>query len=292
MRVNPDHHSSMLAALERVGKSEETVLEQLSSGRKIQKPSDDPAGLAALVNVQASSARSEQYLKNISAVRSQMQAADSSLSSVITALVRALSLGVGGANGTLNDSGRESVATELEGIREQLVELGNSSSQGMYFFAGTATTTKPFQEVAGDISYSGSDHGNQVVMGEGYSVTMNLPGTQIFGDDSSGIFASIQNLADAVRSNGDVTAALDAVSKARDAVSTARVVYGNSLNRIESMQNTMKERQLQLSQQETDIAGADLAEVASQLSSTIKSRSALLAAIGKADSLTLFDYLK
>ncbi|HET9696589.1 MAG TPA: flagellar hook-associated protein FlgL [Terriglobales bacterium] len=291
MRVNPDHHSSMLAALERVGKSEETVLAQLGSGRKIQKPSDDPAGLAALVNVQASSARSEQYLKNISAVRSQMQAADSSLSSVVTAVERALALGVGGANGTLNDSGRQSVATELEGIRDQLLELGNSSSQGMYFFAGTATTVKPFREVAGNVIYSGSEQGNQIVMGEGYSVTMNVPGTQIFGDDSNGIFASIQKLADAVRNNGDVTAALDAVSKARDGVSKARVVYGNSLNRIEGTKNTMKERQLQLFQQETEIAGADLAEVASQLSSAITSRSALLAAIGKADSLSLFDYL-
>lgn len=292
MRVNPDHHSSMLAALERIGNAEETVLEQLGSGRKIQKPSDDPAGLAALVDVQASSARTDQYLRNISAVRSQIQAADSTLSSVVTALERALALGVGGANGTLNDSGRNSVAIELEGIRDQLVELGNSSAQGMYFFAGTATTTKPFQEVGGEILYGGSDQGNQIVLGEGYAITLNLPGTRIFGDDNTGIFASIKNLADAIRTNGDVTTALAEVSKARDTVSASRVVYGNSLNRIESTQNTMKERKLQLSHQETEIAGADLAEVASQLSSTITSRSALLAAIGKADSLSLFDYLK
>lgn len=292
MRVNPDHHGSMLAALQRIGKSEQTVLEQLGSGRKIEKPSDDPAGLAALVSVQSSASRTTQYLKNIGAARSQLQAADSSLSSVITALERALALGISGANGTLNDNGRESVATELEGIRDQLLELGNSSSQGMFFFAGTATTTKPFQEVAGTVTYGGSDQSNQIAVGEGYSITLNLPGTVIFGDDAGGMFESLKNLAAAVRSNGDVTAALDSVSKARDIVSTARVVYGNSLHRIESMQNTLKERQLQFSQHETEIAGADIAEVASQLSSTLTSRGALLAAIGKADSLSLFDYLK
>jgi flagellar hook-associated protein 3 FlgL len=282
----------MLAALERLGNSEACVLDQLASGRKIQKPSDDPAGVAALVGVQTSSNRTDQYLKNLTAISSQMKAADSSLSSVITALERALALGVGGANGTLNDSGRSAVAAELDGIRDQLLELGNSSSQGIYFFSGTASTTKPFQAVAGQIIYSGTLQNNQVVVGDGYTITMNLPGKAIFGGDSDGVFASIQNLADAIRSNSDVTIALDAVSKARNAVSTARVVYGNSLNRIEASQITMKERKLQLSQQETDIAGADLAEVATQLSSTLTSRNALLAAIGKADSLTLFDYLK
>jgi len=228
----------------------------------------------------------------MSAVSSQMQAADSSLSSVVTALERAIALGVGGANGTLNDSGRQAVAAELDGIRDQLVELGNSSSQGVYFFSGTASTTEPFQEVAGKIVYNGSDQSNQVVVGDGYTITMNLPGRAIFGNDLTGAFASIENLADAIRNNSDVTPALDAVSKARDAVSTARVMYGNSLNRIAASQITMKERKLQLSQQETDIAGADLAEVATQLSSTLTSRNALLAAIGKSDSLTLFDYLK
>jgi flagellar hook-associated protein 3 FlgL len=292
MRVNPNHTNAMLTALERVSAEETKALGQLSSGKRIERPSDDPAGMAALIDVQDASSKTSQYLSNISAVRSQAQGADSSLSSVVTALTRALSLGVSGANSTLNDSDRASVATELDGIGDQLLELANSSSQGVYFFGGTATTAPPFVKGPLGVTYQGNAESSDVVVGEGYVIRTNVPGSDIFGDDATGVFASLQQLATAVRTNTGVSAAVDALSHARDQVSAARVVFGNAMNQSDSEQLIMNDRKLQLAQQATDIAGADLAEVATRLSSTITTRNALLAAMSKVDAMNLFDYLK
>jgi flagellar hook-associated protein 3 FlgL len=292
MRVNPDLRSGMIDALQRVTASESIVLRQLSSGKKIQSPSDDPAGMAALIQVQANDSSTQQYLSTIKAIRSQMQSADSSLNSVGIAIERALTLGVRGATGTMTDADREAVATEIDGVTDQLLELANSSQQGTYLFSGTATTTKPFTKSGNNVVYQGSGSSNEIAVGEGYTITNNVPGSSVFGDDGSGLFSSIEKLSTAIRTNGDVSGALDQLQAARENVSSARVVYGNSLNQIDSAETLMNGRHLQLTQQETDIAGADLADAATRLVSSQTSRNALLAAIAKTDQSSLFDYLR
>jgi len=292
MRVNPDLRSGMIDALQRVTASESIVLRQLSSGKKIQSPSDDPAGMAALIQVQANDSSTQQYLSTIKAIRSQMQSADSSLNSVSIAIERALTLGVRGATGTMTDADREAVATEIDGVTDQLLELANSSQQGTYLFSGTATTTKPFAQSGNNVVYQGSASSNEIAVGEGYTITNNVPGISVFGDDTAGLFGSVKKLSTALRTHGDVSGAIDQLQAARENISSARVVYGNSLNQIDSAETLMNGRHLQLTQQETDIAGADLADAATRLVSSQTSRNALLAAIAKTDQSSLFDYLR
>src|ERR1019366_6172883 len=105
------------------------------------------------------------YLQSLGAVQGQLSTADSMLSSVVTALQRAISLGVEGANGTLSDSDRASIASELQGIQSQLVSLANTSYQGRYVFAGTKTSTPPYvvdNTAPSGVDYVGNTGVNQV----------------------------------------------------------------------------------------------------------------------------------
>lgn len=292
MRVNPDHNFGMMSALERVTSSENAVLRELSSGKKIQRPSDDPAGMAALVEVQATDSTTTQYLNTIKAVRSQMQAADSSLNSATIALERAISLGVRGTTGTLSDSDRAAVASELDGISDQLLEIANTSSQGIYLFAGTSTTIEPFSKTGNAVTYQGSLHDNQIAIGEGVSIESNIAGNVIFGDDATGIFASLASLATQIRNGDPIDIPMAALQGQQVQMSTSRVLYGNALNQIDSSELMLNERHLQLAQQETDLAGSDLADVAIRLSSAETARSALLATMSKGSQLSLFDFLR
>lgn len=291
MRVNPDHNLGMLAALNRATKAENVALRELGSGKRIQRPSDDPAGMAALVEVQATDSTTTQYLSTIKALRSQMQASDSSLGSVTTALNRALELGVRGGTGTLSDSDRQAVASELDGITDQLLELANTSSQGVYLFAGTSTTSRAFAKVGNAITYQGSGHSNEVAISDGVSVDTNLAGSTVFGSDQSGLFSTMAGLSNAIRNNDPVDSALDSLKQVQDLVSKARVLYGNSLNQIDGSESILSERHLQLAQQETELAGSDLADVATRLSAAETSRSALLATLAKGSQVNLFDFL-
>jgi flagellar hook-associated protein 3 FlgL len=295
MRVNPDYRSGLLAALERTTETQDKVLKQLSSGRKIQTPSDDPAGTAALIEVQAGDSQTQQFVANISAMRTRMSAADSALNSVSIALQRAATLGVEGATGTLSDSDRQALATELSGIQEQLIELANSSLSGVYLFSGTEVTTKPYVSDAttpAGIHYQGNSTTNQVEIGQGYWIRANLPGSSIFGDDNTGVFKAMADLITAVKNNNGVEVANTAVSAMREQVSAARVQYGNAMNQIDSTEKIMRDRHVQFQQQVNDLAAVDMARAASDLVSTEISRNALLEVIAKSNGLSLFDYLK
>src|SRR5437879_1614363 len=108
MRVNPNITPDVLDALSRTRFEEETALTQLSTGRRVNVPSDDPSAAAVLVVNRAQSARADQFLRSIAGVRLQLQTADSTLNSVVLALQRAISLGTEGANGTMSAANRAS----------------------------------------------------------------------------------------------------------------------------------------------------------------------------------------
>jgi flagellar hook-associated protein 3 len=121
-----------------------TSLEQLSTGLKVNKPSDDPAAEADYVTSLAESANVDQYTSNVTTVSSQVQSADSAISSVSTSLNSAITLATEGATETNSDSNREAMATQAEGILQDVVADANSSYLGSYLFAGSITNTRPF----------------------------------------------------------------------------------------------------------------------------------------------------
>ncbi len=295
MRVNPNLQSALLSGLDRVSEKQQRTLKQLASGVRIQTPADDPAGAAALIQIQAEESATQQNMRNINALQAQMQAADSTMNSVVLALRRALMLGVEGATATLSESDRTAVSNELSGIKDQLLELSNSSLQGVYLFAGTATDKSPFvadgSSVSG-ISYRGNDHYSQVEVGQNYWVRSNVPGSSIFGDGTNGVFKAVSDLITAVQNNTGVDAATAAVEAVGKQVSAARVQYGNTMNQLSSDEAVANGLHLQLQQQINSLASVDVAEAASDLVTIETSREALFSVIAKTNGVSLFDYLR
>ena len=144
MRVNPDISSDVLAAIWQTQTQENTALQQVSSGKRVNVPSDDPLAAAQMIGNQDQSRRADQYLQNIDTLTNQLQTADGVLSSVVQSLTQAITLGVQGSTGTLSAANRQQVAQNLLGIQSQLVQLANTSIGGSFLFAGTATTAPPY----------------------------------------------------------------------------------------------------------------------------------------------------
>jgi flagellar hook-associated protein 3 len=120
-----------------------TALQQVSTGLRVNQPSDDPGASASMVLSLASSANVDQYTKNISAVTSQMQTADSALSSVVTSLNTAITLGTSGTSGILTTANKQAIATQVQGVLANVVSQANASYQGAYLFGGSETTGPP-----------------------------------------------------------------------------------------------------------------------------------------------------
>ena len=294
MRINPDPTGDILAALSHSQQVQEQAMLQLATGKRVNLPSDDPAAAAAMVGNQARTAEDDEFVHSISTIRSLQQTADSTLNSVVSALTRAISIGVEGATGTLSDSDRASVAEELRGIKQQLLSLANLSFQGSYVFAGTDTQSAPFVEdgsVSSGVRYDGNQGINEVTIGEGFKVAMNVPGSQIFTAPGADVFQSMQDLIYAMKTNGDIGAGIVEVRAAFDHVTAQRVFYGNNLNQMDSQETFLNNQQLQLATQQNALVGVDPTAAASQLANATAARSAAVAAVGKVSQLSLFDYL-
>lgn len=294
IRVNPYPMPDLLSALENLQKQENSATLQLGSGSKINQPSDDPAGAAQLVQINDASSQNDSYQSSVGSISGLFSTADSTLSSVVTALQRAISLGVEGANGTLSDSDRTDVIAELSGIRDQLVTLANTSYQGQPIFAGTAQT-QPFvldASAPSGVRYAGNTGTNQVTIGNGYQIQVNLPGSQVFNGPGGDVFQSLSDLITALQSNSGIGNAVTEVSAAYNYVDGQRVFYGNALNQTQAQQTYLNTAKVNLGQQQNAVGGADLAAVASEVENDQIATNATLAAIGKMPQTSLFDYLR
>jgi flagellar hook-associated protein 3 FlgL len=294
IRVNPYPMPDLLAALEQLQQQQSTATLELASGSSINKPSDNPAGAAQVVRINDLTSQVDSFQRSISSISGQFSTADSTLSSVVTALQRAISLGVQGATGTLSDSDRADIAAELTGIQSQLLSLANTSYQGQYIFAGTATT-QPFvadpTQTSG-VRYVGNTGANSVTIGSGYQLQVNVPGSQIFTGAGGNVFQSINDLITSLNSNSGISAAVTELGTAFTYVTGQRVFYGNALNQTQSQQTYLSTQSLGLSQQLNTVAGANIADVASQLVNDQTAQTAALEAIAKTPQNSLFDYLK
>jgi flagellar hook-associated protein 3 FlgL len=294
IRVNPYPMPDLLAALENLQQQQNTATLELSSGSSINKPSDNPAGAAALIRINDLISEVDSYQSGLSSVGGQLSTAEATLDSVVTVLQRAISLGTEGANGTLSDSDRASVVTEMIGIQSQLLSLANTSYQGQYIFSGTATT-QPFvadPSQPSGVLYAGNSGTNRVTIGAGYQLQVNLPGSQVFNGPGADVFQAINDLITGLRSDTGIGTAVTELGTALNYVSQQQAFYGNTLDQTQNQQTYLNTQSLGLSQQQNAVGAADLAAVASQVENDQTATSATLEAIAKMPQGSLFDYLK
>jgi flagellar hook-associated protein 3 FlgL len=297
MRVNPNFTPDILNDLWQSQAQEETYIEQLATGRRVNVPSDDPEAAAADVQNQALQSQTDQYLQNTSNLEGMFQTADSTLSSVVTALNQAISLGTQGANGDLSDSDRQAIALQVQGIQNQIVQLANTSYEGNYIFGGTATQSAPFTLDAtqpSGVAYNGNSGVNNVEIAPGSTIKTNVPGNQIFMGASGSVMGSLQQLVTALQS-GDTDAigtATAQVNTSLNYVSQQRVFYGSAVDQLNDNQTSLQQEQVNLTAQDNTLVAADMAAAATGLSQEQTQRSATLAALAQIIPQSLLNYLK
>ena len=294
MRVNPNSMPDLLAALNQTELEQQQASLQLSTGKSVNAPSDNPTAAALLVENNDEATFTSGSLQSLSAVQGQLSTADSTLSSVTTSLQQAISLGIEGANGTESAADQAAIVVQLQGIQSQLISLANTTYQGNYLFSGTATGTAPYAANAGDpsgVTYSGNSDTNQIAVGNGYQVTVNVPGSQLFSASGNSVFLAVNSLIIALQTNTGIPTAVNALNSASSYWSAQRVLYGNAMSETTSETTYLSTAKLQISQQQNTLGGADMAAAATNLSQSETDTQAALAAMGKMSQDNLFNYL-
>ena len=294
MRVNPNAVPDVLAAIQQVQQAQATALQQISTGRRVNLPSDDPAAAAGLVQNHNRSAINDQYTQNATTVQGMMQAAESVLNSVVSEVSQAISIGVEGANGTLSAANRATLAEQVSGTLDSVVSQANTAYRGIHLFAGTDSTIVPFTASSSGYQYNGNSGVNSVAIGDGYSLAINIPGDEMFQQPGSDLMGSLQQLVGALQ-NGDTTAigtATNQLRSALDYVTQQRAFYGNVASQINTQETFLQNESVNFKSEENSLVGVDLATAATNLSQAQAASQATMAAAARVLQQSLLDYLK
>ncbi len=181
--------------------------EQVASGRRILRPSDDPTGTARSLSLTRQLADTGRFKEAITAGLTSTNTATSGLEDASGLLAEARALVLQSMNGTLQQEDRESLAAEFDLIRAQLLEIGNVRAGDRYLFGGTKSGAPPWQEVrVGDetrVVYRGNEEQQFLRIGPGVDLPVNLPGIDIFGlsSHSGARFSNLTGLAGGTTAN-------------------------------------------------------------------------------------------
>jgi flagellar hook-associated protein 3 FlgL len=161
---------------------------QVSTGKRINVASDDPAGAGRVISLNHILAANAQYTANIDAASTRLDTAQSTLNSVNDIYNSARDLTLQALNGSLADSDRQAIATQLTQMRDQLLQMANTTdATGQALFAGTSSNTVPFvKNASGSVSYAGNDGQPRAAIGAGLTVPTGESGSAIFMDVAAG----------------------------------------------------------------------------------------------------------
>jgi flagellar hook-associated protein 3 FlgL len=176
------------------------IQNQLSTSKRVNTPADDPIASVHILELERAQSESAQFDKNSSLARNRLSLEEQSLADSGTALQRVRELVLQASNtGTLSDSDRLSIATEMSSRLEQLQDIANrKDSNGEYLFSGFSTSTQPFTAAAGGgVVYAG-DQGNRLLqVGATQRIADSHSGFDVFMDvpEGNGLFATAASAA-------------------------------------------------------------------------------------------------
>lgn len=159
------------------------VQNQIASETRILTAADDPVGMAQTLGLDDKISQNEQFQRNANLLKNRLQRTESVYANMTTGLDRARVLMLQAGNGVMDAQDKRALAAELEGIRDEMLNLMNSQDEnGDYLFSGFQKRTEPFSKdpVTGDYIYNGDDGRNQIQLSPALRVTSVEPGSAAF----------------------------------------------------------------------------------------------------------------
>lgn len=264
--------------------------ERLSSGKAISRPSDAPAGTGAALVHRAEIARSEQLLRNADDGLAWLSTADTTLLDINNATGRVRELIIQANSGALSATDREGIALEIEGLREQLLNLANTEYLGRPIFGGTTAGGQAYDATG---AFVGNEQAVSRSIQPGVTVQVNVAGPAVFGAPGSDLFGFLTDVADHLRNDpSQLSADLGTVDGHLQNIRNSLSVAGARYSQLESMR-TKTEGDLQLARTKlSEIEDIDLPATIVDLQLQETAYQAALSATARSVQPSLLDFLR
>jgi flagellar hook-associated protein 3 FlgL len=278
--------TSTLAGLQLNLARTQKLQEDVSSGKRILVPSDDPAGAVSSIRMRTEQSASDQYLRNGEFANSRLNVADTALQSLSSQLQQVQQLALRSRNGSLNSGGREALAQQVSALKSQVVGTYNSQYLGRPVFGGT---TAGQVAIATDGSYVGDGNPVMARISSSSSVRVDVDGASVGADTVPALIDRVAiNIADGTLTDDD----LNDLSAVLNAYGVAVSNVGATANQIKAIGDQVSAYQLGLVTSIAKNEDADLAETLTKLSSQEVAYQAALSVTAKVNQISLLDYLR
>ncbi|MGA2040420.1 MAG: flagellin [Bryobacteraceae bacterium] len=295
---------AFVAGVNQIEQQITTATQQLTSGLKISAPSDDPAQIDDLLQLQANQQLNTQIGSNLTMANSIASAADSAIGGAIQAVDSAIQIATQAANSLTGQNTDSSLAVQVQGLLSQMVNYSQTQVQGQYIFSGDQPESPYYQldlaapQGVDQLLSTGATQQIQDPAGGSFAVSQTAQ--TIFGDQNDdgtpaadNVFAALNNLNHALQagSTEGVESALDDLQKASSHLNQMQSFYGGVENRIQSATTYSNTQNTQLQTQIGGIQDADVTSDAMLLSQANTQLQAAFQAEAQAPKSTLFNYL-
>ena len=169
---------------------------EITSGKKIQKPSDDPSGMRDTLALRTNIKQIKQFDRNINSNQLFLSRGESALDSIGVSLSRAKELSMVELGGLSTSETRGYAKTELDNIISKVLQDANTKVKNMYIFSGTDVNTTPFELSASGAVYKGNSDNLMVQIEEDINVKVNIPGSEVLGTDLNPDLNTSTNVSD------------------------------------------------------------------------------------------------
>jgi flagellar hook-associated protein 3 FlgL len=268
--------------------------EHLSTGRVLNRPSDNPTDAAAAMRLRSAIAGQQQYVRNAEDGLGWLNTIDATLQGVSSQVHRARDLALQGANAATGPTAREALAVEIEQIREGLLSAANTTYLDRPVFGGTVAGSVAYTDPAGVATYVGDGNPVTRTVAPGVSVDVQLAGPAAFGADGDSVLDHLTALATALRAGdtAEIRAGIDRLSVDGDRVASALADVGARTLRIEQAADRATGAELDLTNALSEIENADLPETMVALQMQEVAYQAALAATSRVLQPSLLDFLR
>ena len=275
---------------------------EMSSGKRITVPSDDPAAAGQAMHLRATGRQIDQYTRNATDGDSWLTTVDTALTTTLSYLRNARDLVVQSGNGGLGQTSLDALADNIDGLRDGILSQANTKYMGRTVFAGTSDagtafsvsvdTTDPANPVTTYTWTGSADASVQRRIGPNTTVRVDADGSEAFGDGADSVFSLLAGISADLRAGTPVTDKLTDIDARMQKLLTAASANGSTQKVVESMQSDLSSQSLTVSSQLSGVEDIDMAEVLMQVQMQEVAYQGALSAGARVLQPSLLDFLQ
>ena len=271
--------------------------DQINSGRKFARPSDDPVAAVKGMDYRVQLDKIGQFTRNVNEMKSWIDTTDSVLSDVTSALTRVQELVTQAANDTNTADERQKIAVEIEQIQQQIRDVANTQVAGKFIFSGTNTSSPLFtdDQIADPAKLTGLNQDVSFEVGDGIVMVANTPGYEMFkGIDEmlTKVLNPVGGLKDLNTTGDAIGNLLTDIQKSVSNVLDVQATVGAKQNRIDTIENRLSILEVNITKQKSLNEDTDYAETITEMTTQESIHQAALSVGAKIIQQTLVDFMR